>query len=43
MRTETKSFKHDSELKMPIKSKKAFSKDELEALTIKLAEVHGLI
>ena len=33
----------DETKKRVIESKKAFSKNELEELTIKLAEVHGLI
>lgn len=43
MRTEKVVKKGASELKMPVKSKKKYTRKELDALLIKLAEVHGLL
>ena len=43
MRTEKVVKPEESNLNMPIKSKKQFSKDELDELVIRLAEAHELI
>lgn len=43
MRTEKVVKKEASELKMPAKSKKEFTRKELDDLVIRLSEAHGLV
>lgn len=43
MRTETIVKKDESDLKLPRKSNKKYSRTELDIMTVRLAEAHGLI